>query len=421
MENDRRPSRDRGAAVWLLPLIAGLLLGALLHNYILPDPYPSSAVPRDAAQDFKLMAEAWNAVERHYVDRPAVRPRTMTYGAITGMVDSLGDTGHSGFLSPEMVKAAAMIESGQYTGIGVEIQMKDKQVVVVAPLDGSPARKAGVRAGDIITAVNGESIAGLAVQEVVRRIKGTVDTRLNLTLEDPATGAQRTVTVTREKIRLRSVTWSLLPGTRIAHLRISVFSKGTLPTLDKALADIDRAGARGLVLDLRNDPGGILDVAVGVASRFLQNGDVLQEKDAEGRIKPVPVENGTVKSSLPMAVLINAGSASASEIVAGALQDAGRAKIIGETTFGTGTVLEQVPLSDGSALLLAVREWLTPRGRTIWHKGITPDVAVKLPPGVPPLAPEAEQGMSAEHFRASKDRQLLRAVEIIGSGRDPAG
>jgi carboxyl-terminal processing protease len=414
MEERRGQTNERGVAYWLLPLIVGLLLGATLHRYIFPDPFPPATVPQNAAQDFRLMAEAWNAVEERYVDRPAVRPRDMTYGAIAGMVDSLGDTGHSGFLSPEMVQTEATLESGEYSGIGVEIQVKDRQVVVVAPLDGSPAQEAGVRAGDIITAVDGTDITGLSIQEVVRRIKGASGTELTLTVEDPVSGVRRTLAMKRGSIKLRSVTWTMLPGTKTAHLRISVFSKGTVEALDDALARIRERGATGLVLDLRNDPGGILDVAVGVASRFLAGGLVLKEKDAKGGVREVAVQSGVRTCDLPLVVLINAGSASASEIVAGALQDAGRAKLVGQTTFGTGTVLQQVPLSDGSALLLAVMEWLTPKGRTIWHKGITPDVAVRLAADITPLTPDAEKDMSPARLRASKDRQVLRALEVLG-------
>jgi carboxyl-terminal processing protease len=205
----------------------------------------------------------------------------------------------------------------------------------------------------------------------------------------------------------------MLPDLRIAHVRIAMFSKGASKDLERALVEISRRSAKGLVLDLRNDPGGLLEMAVDVASQFLASGAVLQEKNAKGEIRTVAVEAGVKKYTLPMVVLINAGTASASEIVAGALQDAKRATIVGETTFGTGTVLESIPLSDRSALLLAVMEWLTPNGRTIWHRGITPDVMVSLPPDGSPLVPEAEQGMTLAGLQAGKDLQLIRAIDIL--------
>ncbi len=414
MDNKSRLKNSKGLAAWLLPLIVGLILGAIFHRYLLPDPYPSSTIPPEATTDFKLMAEAWNAIEQNYVDRSSIRPRNMTYGAISGMVDSLGDVGHSDFLSPDMVRTERVIEEGRFAGIGVEIQMKNNQVVVVAPMDGSPAQKVGIRAGDIIVKVDGAEIAGLALQDVVRKIMGPAGTRVTLTLKDPSTGQERLLTIRRENITLHSVTWHMLPGRDIAHVRVALFSKGTSQELEKALSELEQRGAKGLILDLRNDPGGLLEMAVSVASQFLESGTVLQEKNAKGEIRAVAVETGVRKCSLPVVVLINAGTASASEIVAGALQDAKRATIVGETTFGTGTVLVSVPLSDGSSLLLAVLEWLTPRGRTIWHTGIAPDVAVSLPSGVDPIFPDGEQGMTPTRLREAGDAQLLRALDLFG-------
>ncbi len=412
MDKHFRLANAKGVA-WVLPLIVGLLMGAFLHAFILPDSYPPSDIPRDAATNFKLIAEAWNAIKQNYVDRPSVQPQKMTYGAISGLVDSLGDTGHSGFLSPEMVETERTIEAGQFTGIGAEIQMKNDRAVIVAPMDGSPAQKAGVRPGDIIVEVDGVKTTGLSLQEVVRKILGPAGRLVTLILEDPLTGEERALTIRRAKITLRSVTWRMLPGQRIAHLRIAFFSAGTQKDLGKALDEIEQQRAQGIVLDLRNDPGGILEAAIDAASRFLEKGTVLQEKNAKGETRAVPVEGGK-KCGLPLVVLINAGTASASEIVAGALQDSKRAVLVGETTFGTGTVLERIPLSDGSALLLAVLEWLTPGGRTIWHKGIAPDSKVSLSAGVTPLLPEAEQGMTLARLQSSKDIQLLRALEILG-------
>lgn len=408
----------RGFAYWLLPLALGIMIGVLFHQIIRLDPVPSADIPRAATPDFRLMAEAWNAIEQHYVDRSAVQPKTMTYGAISGMVESLGDTGHSVFLTPELVEVEHSLESGEFAGIGAELQIKNKQLVIVAPMDGSPAQKAGIRPGDVIISVDGRNIEGLPIQQVIGKIKGPAGTRVSLTLKDPLSGNVRTVEITRANIPLRSVTWRKLPGTDVAHVRIAFFSKETSTDLGKALAEIEQGGVKGLILDLRNDPGGLLDMAVGVASQFLKDGSALQEKDAHGVVRSVPLETGVKKSDLPLVVLINEGTASAAEIVAGALQDAKRATIVGQTTFGTGTVLKTIPLSDGSALQLAILEWLTPKGRTIWHKGIAPDITVTLPAGVSPLVPEAEKGMTGTQLMASKDRQLLRAIELV-QGKKP--
>ena len=209
------------------------------------------------------------------------------------------------------------------------------------------------------------------------------------------------------------MTWQQLPGTTIAHLRITAFSQGISQELQKALTDIRKQGMTAVVLDLRNDPGGLLDEAVNTASQFLSSGNVLEEKNAQGRITPVPVKPKGMATDLPMVVLINGGTASAAEITAGALQDAHRATLVGETTFGTGTVLNEFQLSDGSALLLATEEWLTPAGCVIWHKGIAPDVTVSLPANTAPLIPEAERGMTTDQLHASGDEQLLRAIDVL--------
>jgi carboxyl-terminal processing protease len=192
-----------------------------------------------------------------------------------------------------------------------------------------------------------------------------------------------------------------------------MFSKGITHDLREKLAEIVGKRVRGMVLDLRNNPGGLLDEAVDVASQFLQGGNVLLEKNSRGKVTATPVKPGGLAPNLALVVLINGGSASGAEIVAGALQDAGRAKLVGETTFGTGTVLRQFPLSDGSALLLAVQEWLTPDGHTIWHKGIKPDVTVPLPANIFPLLPETVGGMTREALMKSHDTQLLRALRIL--------
>jgi carboxyl-terminal processing protease len=402
-----------GFVYWLLPLLLGVMIGIGFNRMIIIDPVPSNDIPRSATRNFQLMAEAWNSIEQQYVDRSAVQPRMMTYSAISGMVDSLGDTGHSIFLTPEMVRTLSSVERGEFAGIGAELRMKNKRAVIVAPMDSTPAQKAGLRPGDIIVQVDGRNVEGLPLPEVVDKITGPAGTRVSLTLEEPATGKERVVEITRANISIRSVTWNRLPGTDLAHIRIALFSKGTSDALEKTLVEIGRSGVTGLVLDLRNDPGGLLEMAVGVASQFLKEGDALLEKDAKGKVRHVFLEAGLKKTKLPLVVLINAGTASAAEIVAGALQDGNRAKLVGETTFGTGTVLKTIPLSDGSALQLAILEWLTPKGRTIWHKGISPDIKVSLPTGASALLPEAERDLTSEELRASKDRQLLRAIEVM--------
>jgi carboxyl-terminal processing protease len=202
----------------------------------------------------------------------------------------------------------------------------------------------------------------------------------------------------------------------VAHVRIAMFSKGTSEDLRTALRAIRQDGTTAVILDLRNDPGGLFAEAVGVTGQFLASGDVVLEKDSVGEVTHVAVPTHDTALALPMVGLINGGTASGAEIVAGALKDAHRAKFVGEKTFGTGTVLEPFPLSDGSALLLATREWLTPAGSLIWHKGIAPDVVAPSPPEMRPLYPGAEEGMTATTLRSSHDVQILLALDQLSHG-----
>ncbi len=395
-----------------LTLSIGVTGGVVLDRFALvayAQPSPASS----NTPNFSLIQDAWNTINREYVDRAAVQSQPLTYGAISGMVNALGDTGHSTFLTPQMLKQENNFTQGEFEGVGLEVQTKDGHVVIIAPIDGSPAQHAGLRAGEMILKVNGADISGLPLDQVVQRILGPAGTTVTLTILDPQTGQSTDYTLTRAKIALQNVTWQRVPGTTIADVRIAAFSQGVSQELQKALAEIKQQGLTGIVLDLRNDPGGLLDEAVNTDSQFLKSGNVLLEKDAQGKITPVGVETGRPVTDLPMVVLVNNGTASASEIVAGALQDAHRATLIGETTFGTGTVLNQFGLPDGSALLLATEEWLTPNGRVIWHKGITPDQVVALPAGVAPVTPDMEQSMTAAQVQASGDQQLLDAINTL--------
>jgi carboxyl-terminal processing protease len=394
-------------------ITAALFMAFFLSHQVLSISPPSGRIPSDAKSDFALMAEAWNAIHAHYVDRAAVKPTPLTYGAISGMVDALGDTGHSTFLSPQMIKEEEEFTAGEYKGVGAEVKMKEGHVVIVAPLDGSPAQKAGLRPGQIIQAVNGEDLVGLSLIQVVKRIAGPVGTKVTLTILDPETGSIREVTLVRAVIAVDNVSWHHLPGTEVAHLRIAGFSEGVTKDLKKAVGEIKQKNLKGIILDLRNDPGGLFTGAVSVASQFLSEGNVLLVKNSKGRVTAVPVEKGGVALDIPMVGLVNGGTASAAEIVAGALQDHRRAVLVGTKTFGTGTVLEPFPLSDGSALFLAVEEWLTPDGHTIWHKGIRPNVVITLSEGAAPLFPEEERGMTPQQFRESKDLQLLDALDLV--------
>ena len=224
--------------ILLIALGLGSAGGLVIGCQGMGAPPPPGTISAGAEPDFRLMAEAWNKIQRAYVDRKAVNPRLMTYGAISGMVDSLGDTGHSRFLNPEMAQLELNQIQGKLQGIGAEIQMKNNQVTIVSPMDGSPAQKAGLKPGDVILKVNGEEMGGLPLEQVASRILGPSGTPVQLTILNPSTGETREMTLVRAKITLRSVSWQFLPGTRVVHLRIASFSRGVSKDLQKALIAI---------------------------------------------------------------------------------------------------------------------------------------------------------------------------------------
>jgi carboxyl-terminal processing protease len=390
-----------------LALALALSGGAALERWVL-----MTGIPPDATDDFRLMAQAWKIIDTSYVDRPAIRHNAMRAGAINGMTEALGDNGHSVYLTASESRKAGAAMEGKLNGIGVEIQTRDHQAVVVAPIDGSPAQQAGVRAGDVILQVDGHPVTGMPLSHVSARLSGEAGQPVALTLFNPSDGRRRELKIVRAAIKINNVSWQRLPGTDLAHVRIAMFSDGETADLRKALLEIKSQGLRGIILDLRNNPGGALEEAVGTASQFLKTGNVLWEKSARQIITPVPVRAGGAAADTPLAVLINGASASDSEIVAGALHDGHRAVLVGETTLGTGTVLTQFQLSDGSALLLAVQEWLTPNKVSFWHRGIEPDVKVSLSPE-DLLRPSAEREMTPAQLRSSRDAQLLKAIEIL--------
>ncbi len=371
--------------------------------------------PPELIQQFSVFWQAWDLVQENFVDRSAVNPKNLTYGAIEGMLNALGDTGHTRFMTANDVAMQSSDLAGEFQGIGAELGQKDGYPMIVAPLDGSPAEKAGLQAGDVLIQVDGQSVAGLSLDEVVRMVRGPEGKPVTLMVIHPGQGSMTQVTIVRAKIQMHPVSWTMVPGTHIAHIRLSQFSANINRELVAALKDSQAAGATALVVDVRNNSGGLLDQAIAVTSQFLKGGNVLIERDAKGKEKADAVIAGGQATDPPMVVLTNLGTASAAEIFAGAIQDNHRAQVVGDTSFGTGTVLQSFPLSDGSALLLGTSEWLTPGGRQIWKHGIQPDVAVPLPAGSTSLTPSKEKDMTPDQFRASGDAQLLKAVELLGN------
>lgn len=357
-------------------VVLAFLLGHITGWFVRP------ALAADAPPEFAVFWEAWDLVLTHFVDQEKIDFQRMTYGAIQGMLNTLGDENHTVFFDPATARLQASALEGSFEGIGAHVSTENNQFTIVAPIRGSPAEAAGLLPGDIILAVDGVSVTGLPQWDVINRVRGPAGTSVVLTVLHPAAADPVDVTVTRARIELESVAWAWIPDTDIAYVQISQFAADTNHELIGALQAIrteaDRGRVvRGILLDLRNNPGGYLHEAIRVGGQFLESGQiVLHERNANGQTETHKAFGSGFARDLPLVVLINSGSASAAEILAGALQENGRANLIGETTLGTGTVLHSFTLSDGSVMRLGVTNWLTPEFHLIKNQGIQPDVKV---------------------------------------------
>ncbi len=367
----------------------------------------------DQPPEFEVFWQVWNIVQNNFVDRQALDPTNLTYGAINGLIAALGDEGHTRFLTPEEMKDQQTSISGKFSGIGAHVGVKDGLPVVVAPFEGSPADKAGVKAGDIILEVDGQDVTTLPLDEVVDRIRGEEGTEVTIAVFRPDTNQSIEFKIVRAEINIPAASWVMVPGTDAALVRLNQFSANLEDEVVKSIGEARAAGAKQLVVDVRNNPGGLLEQAIEVSSQFLKDGNVLLQEDAKGNREVFPVKQGGIATDMPMVVLINRGSASAAEIFAGAVQDHKRGTVVGETTFGTGTVLRPYELDDGSGLLLGTSQWLTPNGRLIRKHGIEPDMLVDLPIGADLVAPIELRDMTQAELLKSEDTQLLKALELL--------
>ena len=409
----RRLRRPAGVILAGLILVAVFAGGAGLERAgVLPgrvaEPTPA------ASAEFALFREAWDLLHREYVRAADLDSKALVYAAIDALAKAVGDTGHTRFLTPVDREAASQSLSGSFVGIGVEVDTAGDEVLIVGVFRGSPAERAGLRSGDVILAVDGVATADTPVDKVTERVRGPEGTNVRLAIRRTGTTDPLDVTVTRAKITRPAISWAMVPGTTIAAIRLEQFQSGAAEEFKQALIAAMAAKATGVIFDLRDDPGGYVDEARAIASQFLREGTVYRTRDAHGHDDPVTVVEGGVALDLPVVVLVDDGTASSSEITSGALQDAGRAKIVGVKTFGTGTVLAEFGLSDGSALRIGTVEWLTPNGRRIWHDGIAPDVTVTLADGVVPIVPDDLAELGADGVRSSKDAQFLKALDLLG-------
>jgi carboxyl-terminal processing protease len=404
----RRDLRNAVARVLFLVVV---LLATALGAYMVGRWQSPATLGEKDRKSLALYAEALDTVRKNYVDQKDIDPKKETYGAIEGMLETLGDGGHTRFLTPAERKQNDQSLSGTYVGIGVQLETKNGEVVVAAPIDGSPAEKAGISSDDVLVAVDGKSVRGDEVSEVVEKVKGPEGTKVELTVRHD--GQKRTYNLQRAEIDSPVASWALIPGTRVAIVLLSSFSDDSAQELENAFEEAKAAGARRFILDLRNNPGGRLDQAVEMAGYFLEPESIVYiRKDASGEREEITVEGDPESTEAPLAVVVDGGSASSAEILAGALRDNDRAPVIGETTFGTGTVLSEFVLRDGSSILLGVAEWLTPNGDFIRNTGITPDVKVSLSKGTEPLTPDDASDLSREEI-LEKDAQLRTAYERL--------
>ncbi len=324
--------------------------------------------------DFSQFWDVWDKVRSKYVKQP-VTEREMLYGAIQGMVTALGDP-YSLYFPPAAAEEFAKDLSGELEGIGAEIGIKNNQLVVVAPLPDTPAEKAGLKPGDKILSIDKESTFGMDVGTAVGKIRGKANTQVVLTIIREGLAKTTDITITRLKINIPSVLFSFKEND-VAYLRIMQFNGDTVNQFNKYIKQIQAKGSKRIVLDLRNNPGGYLDAAVDMASDWVTSGSVVSEKGINGYSNEHKTQGSHPLAGIKTIVLVNKGSASASEIVAGALQDTKNAILIGEQTFGKGSVQDLETFPDGSALKLTVAEWFTPNGRNINKEGIKPDIEIK--------------------------------------------
>lgn len=355
-------------------------------------------IPEYLSKDinFNLFWDVWNVAKNDYVHQP-VRDTELFYGALAGIISSLGDP-YSVFFDPETAADFKQELEGTFSGIGAELGIKKNQLTIIAPLPDTPAERVGLKAGDQILAIDGRDTTDMALDYAVSIIRGEKGTDVTLAVWREGWDKMKDFKITRDKIEVASVKWEMKKD--IAYIEINHFNEDTSRRFNQAVMDLLAKTPKGIILDLRNNPGGFLNAAVEIAGEWILNDVVVIEQKDDGKKDEERSEGLARLQNLKTVVLVNQGSASASEIVAGALQDYGKATLVGEKTFGKGSVQNLEPLPDGSAVKITVAEWLTPKGRLIDKEGIVPDIEISLTEG---------------DYNADRDPQLDKAIEIINN------
>ena len=365
-----------------------------------------STVPDSIYEDLKLFTDVFGIIQKEYVE--TTRAKEMVYGAIKGMLETLDP--HSAFMPPETYKEMQEETRGRFEGIGIEITSKDGVLTVVSPIEDTPAFKAGILAGDQIVRIEGDVTKNLSLMDAVKRLRGPRGTKVTITIMREGSTKPQDFTLFRDVIPVRSVRYELMDK-QYGYIRLSQFQEKTDGDLDKAIKALEtesKGTLKGLILDLRNNPGGLLDQAVKITDRFVESGLIVsvEGRRDEQKMKFYAHSQGTLPD-YPLVVLINGGSASASEIVAGAIQDHKRGVVVGTPSFGKGSVQTIFPLKEGAGLRLTTARYFTPSGRSIQAKGIVPDIIVK------PAKPEDEKEIAAPKLPSEKD--LERHLNDIGA------
>ncbi len=350
-----------------------------------------------SSSDFGIFWDAWREIQSSYLLAGKVKTQTLVYGSAKGLVESLDDP-YSAFLDPKDSKRFSEDLNGNFGGIGAEISIKNDQLIVVAPLKNSPAESAGLLPNDKILEINASSTIGISVNEAVNRIRGIKGTTVTLTIGRNGDEKPRKVPIVRDTISVPVLEWKMEEGS-IARITFSTFSEDAASRMRRAITEAKAVGVRGIIIDMRNNPGGYLDAAVEIASYFVPAGTlIVLEEFRDGRKDEFKSRDTPLAQNIPIVVLLNGGSASASEILAGALRDVRGVKIVGEKSFGKGTVQQLTRLKDGSELKLTIAHWVTPKGLHIDKNGVVPDIEVKL---------------TEKDREAKLDPQWAKAVEVL--------
>jgi len=378
------------AAVWLLIFTVaaiGISIGRLSVS--------SVSAAGEGYEELRTFTEVMSMVKKHYVEE--VKAKDLVYGAIRGMLSSLDP--HSSFMPPDAFKDMQVETKGEFGGLGIQVGMKDKTLTVIAPIDDTPASKAGIKAGDKIVRINKESTKDMSLQDAVSKMRGAPKTSVTIGIMREGLDDEKEFTLIRDIIKIKSVKSRMLEG-NIGYIKISQFQEQTSSDLTLALNKLNDDKFSAIILDLRNNPGGLLTSSIEVAGQFLPRGKLVVYTKTRSGDKAEYLTEGDRPYSQPMIVLVNQGSASASEIVAGALKDWNRAVVLGTQTFGKGSVQTVIPLSDGAGIRLTTAKYYTPKGTSIQNTGITPDIILKL---------EAKNG--AKEHPVFREKDLARHLK----------